>query len=130
MYFAVYITQFMNTFSIQTFKRSVAQNGKVLNKRSIEHRLQINMFSWQQYGIKKRMECTTAEYKRRPFSRHTGLRKYLFCTTFNLRMRTNKNRPQKFPLISSKIRSMDFVCSKENVQNIKVSKPKYTRNTI
>ena len=119
----------MNTFSIQAFKRSVAQNGKGFNKCSIEQRLQINMFLGSN-SIKKRMECTTAEYKRRPFSRHTGLRKYLFCTTFNLRMRTNKNRPQKFPLISSKIRSMDFVCSKENVQNIKVSKPKYTRNTI
>ena len=34
----------MNTISFQTFKRSVAQNGKGLNKRSIEHRLQINMF--------------------------------------------------------------------------------------
>ena len=50
----------------------MAQNGKGLNKRSIEHRLQINMFSWQQWH-QKRMECTTAEYKRRPFSRHTGL---------------------------------------------------------
>ena len=34
----------MNTFSIQTFKRSVAQNGKGFNKCSIEQRLQINMF--------------------------------------------------------------------------------------
>ena len=43
----------MNTFSIQTFKRSVAQNGKGFDKWSIEHRLQINMFLGSNMASKK-----------------------------------------------------------------------------